>query len=144
MYYLDIKYALKNKILEFEKENKAKPNYQQKEALLQELLTDRVFTRGLGSKFGYGNKPVPISAINTNQMKRIFVKVGGKRIFMKDIPKSQELLIIDELNKANIPVTQYKIAEYWVKAGKPKTDSLVETTQGIGEIKGSTYGLMGG
>ena len=142
--YLDIKYALKNKILEFEKENKAKPNYQQKEALLQELLTDRVFTRGLGSKFGYGNKPVPISAINTNQMKRIFVKVGGKRIFMKDIPKSQELLIIDELNKANIPVTQYKIAEYWVKAGKPKTDSLVETTQGIGEIKGSTYGLMGG
>jgi len=142
--YLDIKYALKNKILEFEKENKAKPNYQQKEALLQELLTDRVFTKSLGSKFGYGNKPVPISAINTNQMKRIFVKVGRDRIFMKDIPDAQELLIIDELNKANIPVTQYKIAEYWVKAGKPKTDSLVETTQGIGEIKGSTYGLMGG
>ena len=138
--YLDIKYALRNKIFEFEKDNGVKPNELQKEALLQGLLTDRVFVKGEG----YSGRPVPISAVNTNQMKKVFVKVGGKRIFMKDIPKSQELLIIQELNKANIPVTQNKIAEYWVKAGKPKTDSLVETTQGIGEIKGPTYGMMAG
>jgi len=138
--YLDIKYALRNKIFEFEKENGVKPNEQQKEALLQGLLADRVFLKGEG----YSGRPVPISAVNTNQMKKVFVKVGGKRIFMKDIPDAQEKLIIDELLKANIPVTQYKIAEYWVKAGKPKTDSLVETTQGIGEIKGPTYGLMAG
>ena len=138
--YLDIKYALRNKIFEFEKENSAKPNELQKEALLQELLADRVFTKGLG----YGNRAVPISAINTNQMKKVYVKVGNERIFMKDIPDFQEKEIIKELNKANIPVTQYKIAEYWLKAGKPKTDSLVETTQGIGEIKGPTYGMMAG
>ena len=138
--YLDIKYALRNKIFEFEKENGVKPNEQQKEALLQGLLADRVFLKGEG----YSGRPVPISAVNTNQMKKVFVKVGGKRIFMKDIPDAQEKLIIDELLKANIPVTQYKIAEYWVKAGKPKTDSLVETTQGIGEIKGPTYGMMAG
>ena len=138
--YLDIKYALRNKIFEFEKENGVKPNEQQKEALLQGLLADRVFLRGEG----YSGRPVPISAVNTNQMKKVFVKVGNERIFMKDIPDFQEKEIIKELNKANIPVTQYKIAEYWLKAGKPKTDSLVETTQGIGEIKGPTYGMMAG
>ena len=126
--------------LEFEKENGVKPNEQQKEALLQGLLADRVFLRGEG----YSGRPVPISAVNTNQMKKVFVKVGNERIFMKDIPDFQEKEIIKELNKANIPVTQYKIAEYWLKAGKPKTDSLVETTQGIGEIKGPTYGMMAG
>ena len=138
--YLDIKYALRNKILEYEKEYGAKPNEQQKEALLQGLLADRVFTKGLG----YGRRPVPISAINTNQMKKIFVKVGGKRIFMKDIPDVQEKEIIKELRKAKIPVTQYKIAEYWVKAGKPKTDSIPETTQKIRETEETNNGLMEG
>ena len=138
--YLDIKYALRNKIFEFEQENGVKPNEQQKEALLQKLLADRVFLKGEG----YSGRPVPISAVNTNQMKKVYVKVGNQRIFMKDIPDAQEKFIIEELLRANIPVTQYKIAEYWVKAGKPKTDSLVETTQGIGEIKGANYGLMAG
>ncbi len=138
--YLDIKDALRKKILEYEKEYGNRPNEQQKEALLQGLLADRVFTKGLG----YGGRPVPISAINTNQMKKIFVKVGGKRIFMKDIPDAQEKEIIKELRNSKIPVTQYKIAEYWVKAGKPKTDSIPDTTQKIRKTEETNNALMEG
>ncbi len=138
--YLDIKYALRNKIFEFEKDNGVKPNELQKEALLQGILADRVFLRGEG----YKGRPVPISAVNTNQMKKVYVKVGGKRIFMQDIPDFQEKEIIKSILKSGLPVTQQRIAEYWVEAGMPKTDSLVETTQGIGQIKGPTYGLMAG
>ena len=121
------------------KENKVKPNYEQKEALLQGILADRVFLAGKG-RF----RPVPISAVDTNQMKKVYVKVGGKRIFMKDIPDAQEKIIVKAILDAGLPVTQQRIAEYWVEAGKPKTDSIVETTQGIGEIKGPTYGMMAG
>ena len=137
--YLDIKDALKKEIFRFEKENKVKPNYEQKEALLQGILADRVFLAGKG-RF----RPVPISAVDTNQMKKVYVKVGGKRIFMKDIPDAQEKIIVKAILDAGLPVTQQRIAEYWVEAGKPKTDSIVETTQGIGEIKGPTYGMMAG
>ena len=41
-------------------------------------------------------------------------------------------------------MTQYNIADYWVKAGKPKGDTKVDATQSIGEVKGTTYGLMAG
>ena len=138
--YLDIKYALRNKIFQFEEENGVKPNEQQKELLLKELLADQVFLRGEG----YKGRPVPISAVNTNQMKKVYVKVGNQRIFMKDIPDAQEKFIIEELLRAKIPVTQYNIADYWVKAGKPKGDTKVDATQSIGEVKGTTYGLMAG
>ena len=137
--YLDIKDALKKEIFRFEKENGVKPNYEQKEALLQGILADRVFLAGKG-RF----RPVPISAVDTNQMKKVYVKVGGKRIFMKDIPDFQEKEIIKAIQKSGLPVTQQRIAEYWVEAGKPKTNSLVETTQGVGEIQGPTYGMMAG
>ena len=137
--YLDIKDALKKEIFRFEKENKVKPNYEQKEALLQGILADRVFLAGKG-RF----RPVPISAVDTNQMKKVYVKVGGKRIFMKDIPDAQEKIIVKAILDAGLPVTQQRIAEYRVEAGKPKTDSIDETTQGIGEIKGPTYGMMAG
>ena len=137
--YLDIKDALKKEIFRFEKENGVKPNYEQKEALLQKILADKVFLAGKG-RF----RPVPIVAVDLKDQKKVYVRVGGKRIFMKDIPEKQEEFIIESIIKAGLPVTQQRIAEYWVEAGMPKTDSLVETTQGIGEIKGPTYGMMAG
>jgi hypothetical protein len=137
--YLDIKDALKKEIFKFEKDNGVKPNYEQKEALLQGILADKVFLAGKG-RF----RPVPISAVDLKDQKKVYVKVGGKRIFMKDIPDAQEKIIIESILKTGLPVTQQRIAEYWVDAGMPKTDSIVETTQGIGEIKGPTYGMMAG
>ena len=137
--YLDIKDALKKEIFRFEKENKVKPNYEQKEALLDKILADRVFLAGKG-RF----RPVPISAVDLKDQKKVYVRVGNKRIYMKDIPDAQEKLMIKSILKTGLPVTQQRIAEYWVEAGMPKTDSLVETTQGIGEIKGPTYGMMAG
>lgn len=137
--YIDIKDALKKEIFRFEKENKVKPNYEQKEALLQKILADRVFLAGRG-RF----RPVPIVAVDLKDQKKVYVKVGGKRIFMKDIPDAQEKIIVQSILNAGLPVTQQRIAEYWVEAGKPKTDSIVETTQSIGEIKGPTYGMMAG
>ena len=137
--YLDIKFALKKEIFRFEKENGVKPNFEQKEALLQQILADKVFLAGKG-RF----RPVPIVAVDLKDQKKVYVKVGGKRIFMKDIPEKQEQFIIESIIKSGLPVTQQRIAEYWVAAGMPKTDSIVETTEKIGEIKGTTYGLMAG
>jgi len=137
--YLDLMDALKKEIFKFEKENGVKPNYAQKEALLQEILADKVFVAGKG-RF----RPMPIDAVDLKDQKKVYVKVGGKRIFMKDIPDAQEKEIIKAIQKSGLPVTQQRIAEYWVEAGKPKSDSLVETTQGIGQIKGPTYGMMAG
>ena len=137
--YLDLKFALKKEIFKFEKDNGVKPNFEQKEALLQGLLADKVFLAGKG-RF----RPVPIVAVDLKDQKKVYVKVGGKRIFMKDIPEKQEQFIIESIIKSGLPVTQQRIAEYWVAAGMPKTDSIVETTEKIGEIKGTTYGLMAG
>ena len=63
---------------------------------------------------------------------------------MSNIPEKQEEFIIQSILKSGKPVTQQRIAEYWVEAGMPKTDSLVDTTQGVGQIKGPNYGLMAG
>ena len=103
------------------------------------FLADKVFVAGKG-RF----RPMPIYAVDLKDQKKVYVKVGGKRIFMKDIPEKQEEYIIKSIIKAGLPVTQQRIAEYWVESGMPKTDSLVETTEGIGEIKGATYGMMAG
>ena len=121
------------------KEKGVKPNYEQKAALLDNILADKVLLAGKG-RF----RPVPIAAVDLKDQKKVYVKVGGKRIFMKDIPDAQEKIIVKSILDAGLPVTQQRIAEYWVEAGMPKTDSLVETTQGIGEIKGPTYGMMAG
>ena len=137
--YLDIKYALKKDIAQFEIDNGRKPSFNEKEALLQGILADKVFVAGKG-RF----RPMPIDAVDLKDQKKVYVKVGGKRIFMKDIPEKQEEYIIKSIIKAGLPVTQQRIAEYWVESGMPKTDSLVETTEGIGEIKGATYGMMAG
>ena len=106
---------------------------------MQQILADKVFLAGKG-RF----RPVPIVAVDLKDQKKVYVKVGGKRIFMKDIPEKQEQFIIESIIKSGLPVTQQRIAEYWVAAGMPKTDSIVETTEKIGEIKGTTYGLMAG
>ena len=137
--YLDIKNALKKEIFKFEKENGVKPNYEQKEALLQEILADKVFLAGKG-RF----RPIPIDAVDLKDQKKVYVRVGGKRIFMKDIPDAQEELMVEAILKTGLPVTQQRIAEYWVEAGKPKGDTKVDATQSIGEIKGPTYGMMAG
>ena len=106
---------------------------------MQGILADKVFVAGKG-RF----RPMPIDAVDLKDQKKVYVKVGGKRIFMKNIPDAQEKLMIEAILKTGLPVTQQRIAEYWVEAGMPKTDSIVETTQGIGEIKGPTYGMMAG
>ena len=87
---------------------------------------------------------MPIDAVDPDKQKKVFVLVGGKKIYMSNIPEKQEEKIIESILKSGKPVTQQRIAEYWVESGMPKTDSLVETTQGIGEIKGPTYGMMAG
>ena len=138
--YIDLKSALKDKIFEFEKENGVKANFKQKEALLQEILQDRVFVAGKIR----GRTLMPIDAVDPNKQKKVFVLVGGKKIYMSNIPEKQEEFIIKSILKSGKPVTQQTIAEYWVEAGMPKTDSLVDTTQGVGQIKGPNYGLMAG
>jgi hypothetical protein len=138
--YLDLKYALKKDIAQFEIDNGRKPSFNEKEGLLQEILQDRVFVAGNIR----GRTLMPIDAVDPNKQKKVFVLVGGKKIYMSNIPEKQEEFIIKSILKSGKPVTQQRIAEYWVESGMPKTDSLVETTQGIGEIKGPTYGMMAG
>ena len=139
--YLELKTTFKNEIFEFEKKHKVKPSYEDKQNILNNILSDKVFVRT--NRVG-GKKILPIDAVDPQEEDRVFVKVGNETIYMSRIPQEQEKKIIESIQKSGLPVTQQRIAEYWVEAGKPRTDSLVETTQGIGEIKGTTYGMMAG
>ena len=79
---------------------------------MDNILADKVLLAGKG-RF----RPVPIVAVDLKDQKKVYVKVGGKRIFKKDIPDAQEKIIVQSILDAGLPVTQQRIAEYWVEAG---------------------------
>ena len=88
---------LKKDIAQFEIDNGRKPSFNEKEALLQNILADKVFVAGKG-RF----RPMPIYAVDLKDQKKVYVKVGGKRIFMKDIPEKQEEYIIKSIYKSRV------------------------------------------
>ena len=121
--YIQIQDAWKKEIAEEEAATGKKVGLKRKREILQGILNNKVILAPTGNqriKLGGKDYELPISAIDQDELDDIYVKVGGKSIWFKNIPKYQNEKIIETLLKNGIPPTKQNIATFWVRAGKPK------------------------
>ena len=121
--YIQIQDAWKKEIAEEEAATGKKVGLKRKREILQGILNNKVILDPTGNqriKLGGKDYELPISAIDQDELDDIYVKVGGKSIWFKNIPKYQNEKIIETLLKNGIPPTKQNIATFWVRAGKPK------------------------
>lgn len=93
----------------------------EKQEALNDILLDNVT---LDNRFFGDTKDVNIFTIDQDDLKRVYVDVpyNGQnvRIFTSKIDPQVLGLITEALRKANKPVTQENIADYFVRKGQPK------------------------
>ena len=93
----------------------------EKQEALNDILLDNVT---LDNRFFGDTKDVNIFTIDQDDLKRVYVDVpyNGEnvRIFTSKIDPQVLGLITEALRKANKPVTQENIADYFVRKGQPK------------------------
>ena len=93
----------------------------EKQEALNDILLDNVT---LDNRFFGDTKDVNIFTIDVDELQRVYVDVpyNGKnvRIFTSKIDPQVLGLIQQALRKANKPVTQQNIADYFVRKGQPK------------------------
>lgn len=117
MDYIQITEAWKTRVDMAQIQNGNNPiSRDKKQSILNELLLDKVMLDE------YGRDPqVPVSTLDTDQLEDAYVNVGGEQIYMKQIPAGVRSLIISGFNNKQIPVSEQKIAELWIRANRPKT-----------------------
>lgn len=122
--YIQIRDAWKKEIAEEEAATGKKVGLKRKRELLQGILNNKVILdpKSFSAPWNMGGDDyeLPISAIDQDQLDNIYVKVGGKSIWFKDIPKYQNEKIIETLLENGIPPTKQNIAIFWDRAGRPK------------------------
>lgn len=122
--YIQIQDQWKKEIAEEEATTGKKVGLKRKREILQGILNNKVILdpKSFSAPWNMGGDDyeLPISAIDQDQLDNIYVKVGGKSIWFKDIPKYQNEKIIETLLQNGIPPTKQNIATFWVRAGKPK------------------------
>jgi hypothetical protein len=66
------------------------------------------------------DKARPIITLTNDQREKSYVYVQGEEIRLSSIPMEIRGQIVDALVAKGHAVTQYDIAAWWVKAGRPK------------------------
>ena len=110
--------VIQDRVNDFERTElagKRKASGQEVKKIFDSVLLDKVFIDQWGS-----DPEVPVYQLDVKQQGKSYVKVGKEEVKLSSIPETQRALIINSLQKAGEPITETKIAEYWVRAGKPK------------------------
>lgn len=89
----------------------------QRRQLLQEILNNRVRA---SVDWWFDGDPLPVAMLDQDELESAYVQIGTEQIFLVDIPVSQRTQIMTSLRNAGQPVSEQRIAELWVQAGKPR------------------------
>jgi len=86
----------------------------EKTRLLENVILDKVNVKNK-------ERNVFASTIPDQMEHRVWVQVGKERIFSRKIDKDVRAALLDSLFKQKLPMSEQKVAEEWVKFGKPDT-----------------------
>ena len=120
--YFQLKFEVKKGIDQLQIQKDGKATFAEKQAVINKILGEKVFLKTSFNFFGtFSREEIPLAAVDEDQFDEIFVKVGGKNIFLSEIPDTErEKIIQSYLNDGLVPPTEQQIANDWVRAGKPK------------------------
>ncbi|SNR73824.1 hypothetical protein SAMN05192560_0784 [Methylobacillus rhizosphaerae] len=113
--YLEFAQRMQDKIKIHEATTGKKATQDDLSRLLQEEKKNIVFVDEWGS-----DPQKAVIAITPNDQAKTYVNIGNEEIYTSSIPTEQRITIIRKLQQRNMPVTEQAIADYWVRAGKPK------------------------
>lgn len=108
------------RVREFERNDlggKRKASSQELQKIIDDSLMDKVF---VARSLWADSDPLPLAFVKPEHLPNAAVTVNDETIKIASIPPGRRAQIVDALQSNNIPVTEQRIAEYWVRAGKPK------------------------
>ena len=97
-------------------QGKRKANSAELQQIIDGTLMDKVFV----SRTGWFDREVIAGLAAPEDLTRAYVNVGGQEVRVAQIPASQRAVIASKLQSRGLPVTEQRIAELWVAAGRPQ------------------------
>ena len=97
-------------------QGKRKANSQELQQIIDGTLMDKVFV----SRTGWIDREVIAGLAAPEDLTRAYVNVGGQEVRVAQIPANQRAVIASKLQSRGLPVTEQRIAELWVAAGRPQ------------------------
>lgn len=97
-------------------QGKRKANSQELQQIIDGTLMDKVFV----SRTGWFDREVIAGLAAPEDLTRAYVNVGGQEVRVAQIPANQRAAIASKLQSRGLPVTEQRIAELWVAAGRPQ------------------------
>ena len=97
-------------------QGKRKANSAELQQIIDGTLMDKVFV----SRTGWIDREVIAGLAAPEDLTRAYVNVGGQEVRVAQIPASQRAVIASKLQGRGLPVTEQRIAELWVAAGRPQ------------------------
>ena len=97
-------------------QGKRKANSQELQQIIDGTLMDKVFV----SRTGWFDREVIAGMGAPEDLTRAYVNVGGQEVRVAQIPANQRAVIASKLQSRGLPVTEQRIAELWVAAGRPQ------------------------
>ncbi|THF64464.1 hypothetical protein E6O51_03100 [Pseudothauera rhizosphaerae] len=111
--------VIDERVREFERTDlagKRKANSEELQRIIDNTLADQAFV----PRFLLTDRQRPIALMAPEQQGRAYVRVGGEEVPLSAIPAGQRLTIAGKLQSRDLPVTEQRIAELWVAAGRPQ------------------------
>ncbi len=97
-------------------QGKRKANSAELQQIIDGTLMDKVFV----SRTGWIDREVIAGLAAPEDLTRAYVNVGGQEVRVAQIPANQRAVITSKLQGRGLPVTEQRIAELWVAAGRPQ------------------------
>ena len=97
-------------------QGKRKANSAELQQIVDGTLMDKVFV----SRTGWFDREVIAGVAAPEDLTRAYVNVGGQEVRVAQIPANQRAVIASKLQSRGLPVTEQRIAELWVAAGRPQ------------------------
>ena len=97
-------------------QGKRKANSAELQQIIDGTLMDKVFV----SRTGWIDREVIAGLAAPEDLTRAYVNVGGQEVRVAQIPANQRAVIASKLQGRGLPVTEQRIAELWVAAGRPQ------------------------
>lgn len=95
-------------------QGKRKANSAELQQIIDGTLMDKVFV----SRTGWFDREVIAGLAAPEDLTRAYVNVGGQEVRVAQIPANQRAVIASKLQSRGLPVTEQRIAELWVAAGR--------------------------
>lgn len=94
---------------------KRKANGQELQQIIDRTLLDTARVPEWGR-----DSTKPTAIMTPEELDKAYVEVDGDEVKLTDIPTSQRAVIATKLQARGLPITEQRIAELWVAAGRPQ------------------------